>query len=43
MQFTLLNEKEFEKAALTLPCSNFHQTIEWGKLKETNGYCCIIT
>lgn len=38
MQFTILSEKEFEKAALTLPCSNFHQTIEWGKLKETNGW-----
>ena len=38
MQFTILNEKEFENAALKLPCSNFHQTVKWGKLKQKNGW-----
>lgn len=38
MEFIKLNEKDFEKASLTLPCSNFHQTIKWGKLKEKNGW-----
>lgn len=38
MEFSILNEKEFTKAALDLPCSNFHQTVRWGKLKEKNGW-----
>lgn len=38
MQFVLLNEKEFSKAALELSCSNFHQSAGWGKLKEKNGW-----
>lgn len=38
MQFTILTEKEFENAALKLPCSNFHQTVRWGKLKKKNGW-----
>ena len=38
MEFSILNEKEFETIALKLPCSNFHQTVKWGKLKEKNGW-----
>ena len=38
MKFCVLKDNEFEKAALNLKCSNFHQTIKWGKLKEKNGW-----
>lgn len=38
MQFVILKENEFEKEALKLPCSNFHQTVKWGKLKQKNGW-----
>ena len=38
MEFSKLNEEEFEVAALKLPCSNFYQTVKWGKLKQRNGW-----
>lgn len=38
MEFVLLTEKEFNEFALINPYSNFHQTPQWGKLKEKNGW-----
>lgn len=36
--FTDLTENEFEDFALYHPYGSFHQTINWGKLKKTNGW-----
>jgi lipid II:glycine glycyltransferase (peptidoglycan interpeptide bridge formation enzyme) len=38
MKLINLEEKEFKKYALEHPLNNFHQTIEWGLLKEQNGW-----
>lgn len=38
MKFTTLTPKEFTKFASTHPQLTFHQTIEWGKLKEQNHW-----
>lgn len=38
MKFVMLTEEEFEKASLVLPCSNFEQSVKWGKLEEKNGF-----
>lgn len=38
MKFVKLNEEEFRAFSDTHPLTSFHQTIEWGKLKETNGW-----
>lgn len=38
MELVTLTEKEFEKFAKSHPQASFHQTVEWGKLKETNNW-----
>lgn len=38
MKFETLTEIEFNNFAYKNPYSNFHQTPEWGKLKEKNGW-----
>lgn len=38
MKFTELTESEFEQFAYTHPQASFYQTINWGKLKEENGW-----
>ncbi|MGI6324822.1 MAG: peptidoglycan bridge formation glycyltransferase FemA/FemB family protein [Bacilli bacterium] len=38
MKFTILSEDEFRTFAANHPLSNFHQTIEWGLLKEKTGW-----
>lgn len=38
MELVTLNEKEFEKFAKVHEQANFHQTIQWGKLKESNNW-----
>lgn len=38
MKFIELNEKEFTDFATNHPMGNFHQTIGWGKLKQTTGW-----
>ena len=38
MKFVTLNEKEFESFASKHDQASFHQTVSWGKLKETNGW-----
>lgn len=38
MELVTLSEKEFEKFAKKHEQANFHQTIEWGKLKENNNW-----
>ena len=38
MKLRELTEKEFKKFADQHPQISFHQTIEWGKLKEENGW-----
>ncbi|MEG1597048.1 MAG: peptidoglycan bridge formation glycyltransferase FemA/FemB family protein [Bacilli bacterium] len=38
MEFRNLTEKEFKKISDNHPLMNFHQTIEWGNLKEKSGW-----
>ena len=38
MKLRQLTEKEFKKFADKHPQISFHQTIQWGKLKEENGW-----
>ncbi len=38
MEFVELEEKEFDKYAKEHELCNFHQTSNWGHLKETNGW-----
>lgn len=38
MKFVELTEEEFQNFSETHPLTSFHQTIEWGKLKEKNGW-----
>lgn len=38
MNFTTLNETEFESFARNHPMGNFHQTIGWAKLKGVTGW-----
>lgn len=38
MKLRQLTEKEFKKFADSHPQISFHQTIQWGKLKEENGW-----
>lgn len=38
MQLVELSEKEFKEFADNHPQISFHQTVEWGKLKEENGW-----
>lgn len=38
MKFTTLSEKEFKDFAYNHEQASFHQTIEWGKLKEKYGW-----
>jgi peptidoglycan pentaglycine glycine transferase (the second and third glycine) len=38
MNLVILNEDEFREFAIHHPLNNFHQTIEWGTLKEKNGW-----
>ena len=38
MKLIELDEKQFRKFALSHPQNNFHQTIEWGLVKENNGW-----
>jgi len=38
MKLIELDEKKFRKFALSHPQNNFHQTIEWGLVKENNGW-----
>ena len=38
MELTKLNESEFEAFSNNHPYGSFHQTVSWGKLKETNGW-----
>lgn len=38
MEFVKLTEKEFKQFAYTHEQATFHQTIGWGKLKQTNGW-----
>ena len=38
MKFVELTEEEFCKFSDSHPLTSFHQTIEWGKLKENNGW-----
>ena len=38
MKFVELSEKQFKKFADTNSQISFHQTIEWGQLKENNGW-----
>lgn len=40
MKLVTLKQEEFEKFASTHPQISFHQTSEWGKLKEKNGWVC---
>ena len=38
MEFVELTEKEFNDFGLNNEYGNFHQTSNWGKLKEKNGW-----
>jgi len=38
MELVKLTEEEFENYAKNHPYVSFHQTKEWGHLKETNGW-----
>lgn len=38
MELVELSEKEFRKFAYNHPQANFYQTVEWGKLKNTNHW-----
>jgi peptidoglycan pentaglycine glycine transferase (the second and third glycine) len=38
MKLVKLEEIEFKEYALLHPQNNFHQTVEWGLLKENNGW-----
>lgn len=38
MKFVELTETEFNEFSVNHPFTSFHQTVEWGKLKETNGW-----
>lgn len=38
MKFVELTEEEFQNFSENHPLTSFHQTVEWGKLKEKNGW-----
>ena len=38
MKLVILNKTEFKKYADKHPQITFHQTIEWGNLKKSNGW-----
>lgn len=38
MKFVELTEEEFQNFSESHPLTSFHQTVEWGKLKEKNGW-----
>lgn len=42
MNLITLKQEEFREYALKHPLNNFHQTIEWGLLKEKNGWEMIL-